>query len=495
MAAYITVGAKTTHGGEVITGSPYTTHNGVQVSRKGDKVLCKKCNKVTTILTGDPSFIVDGAPIARTGDITSCGAKLIAIQQSFCESDFEVGGVEQPAPLVFPKSDPEAFFASLAPKSDEESHFAIQDVYLNNNLFIPFGIKARKHVPVVGPGSIGKDPDNYDKIFIKVKVKSGSFKDFKLVVVGEQQPLSSKSGTFNEGDIVILEWDGFIGDIYATRALLAGVDLKVYATDLNSDATTSETKKVVFKFKNKDWIDINIDRKSREIVVSIRVSVSELDWKVMGTKVVDSKSLQEDGPLIRQSDISKHLTNSEVESLVKQSMSRYWSRHHNTINSKPLDIDIKGNKYQVFTKCKITDSNSMPKVDVTFNTNREPARSRNWEASRIVYYNVGHLLFENGQGNKKWGYRDKSRANEVFKRVFAHEVGHDLLLGNGGHSYSKTHKGSSHIWQSPNGNHSFTGSEYDLMKYANQNPPDFYDKVVASEDDVRGLLAIAKLTL
>ncbi|WP_299189528.1 hypothetical protein [uncultured Psychrobacter sp.] len=150
-----------------------------------------------------------------------------------------------------------------------------------------------------------------------MKVKSGSFKDFKLVVVGEQQPLSSKSGTFNEGDIVILEWDGFIGDIYATRALLAGVDLKVYATDLNSDATTSETKKVVFKFKNKDWIDINIDRKSREIVVSIRVSVSELDWKVMGTKVVDSKSLQEDGPLIRQSDISKHLTNSEVESLVK----------------------------------------------------------------------------------------------------------------------------------------------------------------------------------
>ncbi len=96
MAAYITVGATTTHGGEVITGSPHTTHNnGVQVSRKGDKVICKKCKKVTTILTGDPSFIVDGAPIARGGDITSCGAKLIAIQQSFAESDFEIFEVEQ----------------------------------------------------------------------------------------------------------------------------------------------------------------------------------------------------------------------------------------------------------------------------------------------------------------------------------------------------------------------------------------------------------------
>lgn len=87
MAAYITVGATTTHGGKVISGSPHTTHNGIPISRKGDKVICKKCKKVTTILTGDASFIVDGAPIARAGDVTSCGAKLIAVQQSFCESD------------------------------------------------------------------------------------------------------------------------------------------------------------------------------------------------------------------------------------------------------------------------------------------------------------------------------------------------------------------------------------------------------------------------
>ncbi len=60
-----------------------------------------------------------------------------------------------------------------------------------------------------------------------------------------------------------------------------------------------------------------------------------------------------------------------------------------------------------------------------------------------------------------------------------------------------TTKGSSHIWQSANGTYTFTGSEYDLMKYsqAKQFPPDYYDKVVASEEDVRGLLAISKLTL
>ncbi|WP_350655622.1 PAAR domain-containing protein [Psychrobacter sp. S1-30-MNA-CIBAN-0213] len=127
MAAYITVGAKTSHGGTVISGSPHTTHNGIPVSRKGDKVICKKCKKVTTILSGDPSFIVDGAPIARGGDVTSCGAKLIAIQQSFCESDFEVFGVEQPTPLVFAKSDPDSMFASFAASDNKDSEDEMSD--------------------------------------------------------------------------------------------------------------------------------------------------------------------------------------------------------------------------------------------------------------------------------------------------------------------------------------------------------------------------------
>lgn len=122
MAAYITVGATTSHGGKVISGSPHSTHNGIPISRKGDKVVCRKCKKLTTILTGDASFIVDGAPIARAGDVTSCGAKLIAVQQSFCESGFEAGGIEQAAPLVFPKSDPDALFASLKASGDQNSN-------------------------------------------------------------------------------------------------------------------------------------------------------------------------------------------------------------------------------------------------------------------------------------------------------------------------------------------------------------------------------------
>lgn len=40
-------------------------------------------------------------------------------------------------------------------------------------------------------------------------------------------------------------------------------------------------------------------------------------------------------------------------------------------------------------------------------------------------------------------------------------------------------------------------SEYGLIHYSAQSsyPPDYFNKVVASEEDVRGLLAICKLTL
>jgi len=128
MAAYITVGAKTSHGGTVITGSPHTTHNGISVARKGDKVICKKCKKVTTIVSGDASFIIDGAPIARGGDVTSCGAKLIANQQAFAESGFDVGSIAQAAPLVFPKSEPDTLFgSSFAASENKDSEDEMSD--------------------------------------------------------------------------------------------------------------------------------------------------------------------------------------------------------------------------------------------------------------------------------------------------------------------------------------------------------------------------------
>lgn len=86
---------------------------------------------MTTIVSGDASFIVDGAPIARGGDVTSCGAKLIANQQAFAESGFNVGSIAQAVSLVFPKSNSNSLFAGLT-----DNKLNIEDDQYESNIVV-----------------------------------------------------------------------------------------------------------------------------------------------------------------------------------------------------------------------------------------------------------------------------------------------------------------------------------------------------------------------
>lgn len=90
----IVVGDRTSHGGVVITGSPFTDVGGKAVARIGDKVTCpqKGHGSVTTIVTGDLTAIIDGQPVARHGDKTACGATLISSQiLTYVDNESAVG--------------------------------------------------------------------------------------------------------------------------------------------------------------------------------------------------------------------------------------------------------------------------------------------------------------------------------------------------------------------------------------------------------------------
>jgi uncharacterized Zn-binding protein involved in type VI secretion len=53
------------------------------VARLGDKTSCPLPGHGSNpIASGDPTMIVDGKPVARHGDVTACGATLIAGQQA-----------------------------------------------------------------------------------------------------------------------------------------------------------------------------------------------------------------------------------------------------------------------------------------------------------------------------------------------------------------------------------------------------------------------------
>jgi uncharacterized Zn-binding protein involved in type VI secretion len=78
---FILLGDKTSHGGTVIEASGESSIGGVRIARVGDKVACPiRWHGVCPIVTGDPTMMIDGKAVARTGDVTACGAQLIASQ-------------------------------------------------------------------------------------------------------------------------------------------------------------------------------------------------------------------------------------------------------------------------------------------------------------------------------------------------------------------------------------------------------------------------------
>lgn len=81
MRPFIVIGDQTDHGGVVVGSTMTTDTHGKRLARVGDQVTCpQKGHGTTVIVTGDPTMIVDGAPVARHGDKCACGATLISNQ-------------------------------------------------------------------------------------------------------------------------------------------------------------------------------------------------------------------------------------------------------------------------------------------------------------------------------------------------------------------------------------------------------------------------------
>ena len=180
----------------------------------------------------------------------------------------------------------------------------------------------------------------------------------------------------------------------------------------------------------------------------------------------------------------------DLKKFAESGMKKYWGRNKSRLVG--TDVDINGDKYQVNVEIIHTKSNALPNMKLVYVTNKAPGRSRNWELSRITYYNIGYLKY-----STQWYYLDKIDADISFEETISHEIGHEILKYGGGSGYSKTHKGSSTILQNVKKGTSYPATgEIDLMKYAeNTNTTNFYDRVVASEEDVKSLIWVGGLKL
>jgi uncharacterized Zn-binding protein involved in type VI secretion len=79
MLPFIRKGDKTTHGGQVLTGSETMLVGGIGVARKGDQVSCpKEGHGPTTIVEGNPDYLDHDIPVAFHGHKCACGCTLIS---------------------------------------------------------------------------------------------------------------------------------------------------------------------------------------------------------------------------------------------------------------------------------------------------------------------------------------------------------------------------------------------------------------------------------
>ncbi|VVM55270.1 hypothetical protein PS639_00995 [Pseudomonas fluorescens] len=91
MRYHITVGAKTTVDGTVLTGWEYSTINGQAMAREGDEVKCPECDSTGKIVCDGPRLVdlLDGRNAALDGDLCHCKCdpppRLIANQTFRCQ--------------------------------------------------------------------------------------------------------------------------------------------------------------------------------------------------------------------------------------------------------------------------------------------------------------------------------------------------------------------------------------------------------------------------
>lgn len=127
---FIVLGDRTSHGGAVISADPTWTIDGQPVARVGDKASCPRCKRTVTIVTSRFSTMIDmGQPAAFDQDRTDCGALVYSRHNGHAghddgQGDTAAASAASPAAASAAAAE-ESYMPRRAPRFEE--HFALRD--------------------------------------------------------------------------------------------------------------------------------------------------------------------------------------------------------------------------------------------------------------------------------------------------------------------------------------------------------------------------------
>ncbi|WP_346883767.1 hypothetical protein [uncultured Algibacter sp.] len=346
-----------------------------------------------------------------------------------------------------------------------------------NKSFVPLGVPkfngSIEEEGLVFDMKIEKTLTPVDKINIEILNKQNGTIIFQEEITDRNK--------LSEGDHE-WTWDGFdTNDVLDTK-LLRSLEIEIKATAFMGTQSSfhSEEFKIKRELKHK-WVDIKINKSNNTIDVTLKINFKDGGTNGLNRRVPASV-------ITNNGNIAPIRTRTETFSTLKSwaisGINQYWSRN----------VVINGITYSVSINAIQSSANSMKTPKIIYCTNQTGGRSRNWEASRILFYNIGYLKYK-GQ----WYLANKNKTDKHYRHTSAHEVGHEILKAYGGHLYSKRHKETSTlVTQSPLPNTPYPlRGEIDLMKYSSDRyyPNRFYTHSKAAEKDVNGLIWLTKIKI
>lgn len=475
---YITIGCPTTGGGKVISGDSSFLVQGIPAACVGDKASCPKHKTVATIVSGDPYMQINGKAVARVNDMLSCGCKLLPQQNLVVGATGPSSGIGNLIPSSA-NNNQDSFVAN-----SKDFTIVCNTVRTGPNHFAPLGV----------PNSLGKKSSEF--IEIVAVSKTGVFDRIEVEIATKNgiKKICEKKGSFSPAVSQILKWDGFIDDIYDSSLFLDPKGIKFIVKGyVGAELKSKSEKNIKFKYAVKNWVDTKINRNAKTVEHVIRLSLK--DGGAVGINDANkiSKSVIKFNKN-KQPFTVQVMSFENLKKLAITGMTKHWGRN----NSKKVGKDIKIGKdsYQVFVKAIDSNVNAMDSLKLVFVTNSTLGTSANWIMKQQVSFNAGYIDF-NGKGS--YSYISIDTALNYFVETFAHEAGHDILVAGGSQKKSKLHNDTSTISQNPISgvNYPATG-EIDLMMYGENSRfdfSDFYERVVAKEEDVRSLIWIGGLEI
>nr|WP_298117355.1 PAAR domain-containing protein [uncultured Pseudomonas sp.] len=273
------------------------------------------------------------------------------------------------------------------------------------------------------------------------------------------------------------QWDGYNQAGVLDTKVLKSPDLKVRLTATKGGVQQIEELALSNDAEEIEWVDARIDRSAQLVEITLRPSFS-------------------DGGVSGKNTNLTAKTFTELQAMAKAGIERYWSRDGSRAQGVGAPIQTAKGIYMVKVVADVNTEPSAKNFPLISSLSADFGRSTSFAMFKKIYHNQGFW----SAANYPAGFADGD-----FEHTAAHEVGHLILneYGDGGlvPEYSWSHKETSTVLtQSPVANHPVPGSgEVDVMHYHSDSPrgpqgyQDYWNRAVASEQDVKGLLWLTRV--